>query len=203
MQKQAKATKPTLQSHSDAHLPPREVRVWDPLVRVFHWTLVACFVTAWLTANRFEDLHSTIGYTVAVLLGLRIIWGFVGAPHARFTDFVTSPARVLRYLRDIALGKEARYLGHNPAGGAMVLALIVALGGLIFTGWLMYTDTYYGDDRVAELHGLIAHGVLGLIGLHLIGVLVASLRHRENLPRAMITGTKRPPDTHDSADSPS
>lgn len=190
MPKPAKATDPSQPRRSGAHLPPKEVRVWDPLVRLFHWSVVACFVAAWISAENFENFHTQVGYIVAGLVGLRLIWGLIGSRYARFGDFVASPRRVLGHLRDMLRGREARYLGHNPAGGTMVVALILGLGALCFSGWLMFTDTYYGDDRVSELHGLIADGALVLIVLHLGGVAWASLRHRENLVRAMITGNK-------------
>lgn len=175
------------------------MRVWDPLVRLFHWSLVASFAAAWLSANRFEDFHTQIGYAAGGLILFRLVWGLIGSRHARFRDFVTSPAAVLRYLRDILTGTEARYVGHNPAGGAMVLVMFLALGALIVTGWMMFTDTYYGDDRIAELHGMIAQGVLVLVGLHLAGVWLASRRHKENLVRAMITGKKREAEAEDIA----
>lgn len=198
MPKLAKATEPSHQSHSDAHLSPSEVRVWDPLVRLFHWSLVLSFATAWMTANRYEDLHTYSGYVAGALIAVRLVWGLIGTRYARFVDFVKPPATVLHYLRDIAKGSEARYLGHNPAGGAMVLALLFAVATLVFTGWLMFTDTYYGDDTLAEVHGTIADGVLILIALHLAGVALASFRHHENLVRAMINGKKRGRDGQDA-----
>lgn len=169
-------------------------RVWDPFVRLFHWSLVASFAIAWFSANRVEDLHVWAGYAAAGLIGLRLVWGFVGTRHARFADFVRHPAKVLAYVRDILRGTEARHLGHNPAGGAMVIALMAGVAALGTTGWMMFTDTYYGVDWVAELHGLIADGVLVLVVLHLAGVALASVRHRENLVRAMVTGRKRAAD---------
>src|SRR5690554_467637 len=103
------------------------IRVWDPLIRLFHWTLVLAFFTAYLTEGEPEWLHVTAGYLIAVLLVARLAWGFVGSQHARFTDFVRSPATVLHYLRDEFTGRARRYLGHNPAGGAMILALLFTL----------------------------------------------------------------------------
>ncbi len=167
-------------------------RVWDPVVRLFHWSLVAGFALAWFTPTRSESIHVWAGYAAAGLIGLRLIWGFIGTRHARFASFVKRPATVLAYLRAILRGTEARHLGHNPAGGAMILALMATMLGTAFTGWLMFTDTWYGDDRMVALHSLFAHGVLGLVLLHLAGVGLASLRHHENLPRAMLTGRKRP-----------
>jgi cytochrome b len=173
-------------------------RVWDPLVRFFHWSLVLSFAVAWLSANRIEMLHMWAGYAAGGLVAMRLVWGFVGTRHARFTDFVRHPATVLGYLRDILRGTESRHLGHNPAGGAMVIALLIGVAGMAVTGWMMYTDTYYGVDWVAQLHWLIAHAVLLLIFLHIGGVALASIRHRENLVRAMVTGAKRLTENEDA-----
>ena len=182
----------------DAH-PPKLMRVWDPLVRAFHWSLVAGFAVAWFSANRAEDLHTWTGYAAAGLILLRLVWGFAGTRYARFSSFVRGPRGVLAYLRAILKGDEARYVGHNPAGGAMVLALMAGVLGLGVTGWMQFTDTWYGVDWVSNLHSLLAHGMLGLIAVHLGGVVLASVRHRENLVRAMVTGRKRPPQGHDIA----
>jgi cytochrome b len=175
------------------------VRVWDPVVRVFHWSLVAGFATAWFSANRAEDLHTWVGYGTGGLILLRLVWGVVGTRYARFASFVTGPVGVAAYLLTMLKGSEARYIGHNPAGGAMVLALMAGVMGLVVTGWMQFTDAYYGEDWVTNLHGLIADGLLALILLHLGGVALASLRHHENLVRAMITGRKRAAEGNDIA----
>jgi len=174
-------------------------RVWDPLVRVFHWSLVASFATAWFSWRNAEVLHMWAGYAAGGLVGLRLLWGVVGTPHARFASFVKSPRAILTYLLDIARGTEARHIGHNPAGGAMILALMLTMAATALTGWMQYTPTYYGEDWVTNLHSLLAHAILVLVLLHLAGVGLASLRHRENLVRAMITGRKRLPGPGDVA----
>ncbi len=182
----------------DVHLP-KLMRVWDPLVRLFHWSLVLGFVVAWFSANRAEGLHTWVGYAAAGLILLRLAWGFLGSRYAKFGTFVRGPFGVLTYVFAIAKGNEARYIGHNPAGGAMVLALMAGIAALGVTGWMQFTDTWYGEDWVTNLHSLIAHGMLVLIVIHLGGVALASVRHRENLVRAMITGQKRAPQDHDIA----
>ena len=186
-------------SASDARLPPMRARVWDPVVRLFHWSLVASFVTAWFSANRVETLHIWAGYGAAGLILLRLVWGMLGSRYARFSSFVTGPRRVIAYLAAILTGTEARHIGHNPAGGLMVLALMTGVASLAVTGWMMFTDAYYGEDWVVTLHSALANGLLALIALHLGGVLLASLRHRENLVKAMLTGTKRPASGDDVA----
>lgn len=184
---------------TDARLPPKMARVWDPVVRLFHWSLVAGFATAWFSANRLENLHIWAGYAAGGLIVLRLVWGLIGSRYARFSSFVRGPGATASYLRAILAGTEARYVGHNPAGGVMVLALMAGVLGLGITGWMQFTDAYYGEDWVTNLHSWIAHGVLVLIVLHLCGVGLASLRHRENLVRAMISGQKRSPEGQDIA----
>ncbi|MEK0085094.1 cytochrome b/b6 domain-containing protein [Benzoatithermus flavus] len=166
-----------------------EVRVWDPLVRLFHWSLVAAFFTAFL-AEEGETLHDMAGYVVLGLIGFRLVWGFVGPKHARFADFVPTPQRLVAYLAGLVRGRPERYLGHNPAGGVMILLLLAAVLVTAGSGWLMTTDRFWGVDWVEELHEVAAYATLALIGVHIAGVVVSSLLHRENLVRAMITGRK-------------
>jgi len=193
------------------------VRVWDPVIRIFHWGLVATVAVAWLTAEEWDDLHAISGYVVAALLAVRLIWGLVGSRYARFTQFLCRPSAVIAYLRDMTGRHERRYIGHNPAGAAMILALLLTLAGTVWTGWLLEDpqrlaalpdlpqvvapafadgDEFgaYGEgseEIVEELHEVLANGLLVLIALHVGGVIVASVRHRENLVRAMVTGKKR------------
>ncbi len=182
---------------ADAVAPP--TRVWDLAVRLFHWSLVASFAVAWISAEEWQDLHLWAGYAAAALVAFRLVWGLAGTRYARFRQFVRRPRVVVAYLREFLSGREARYLGHNPAGGAMILALLLALAGLCLTGWLYTTDAYWGVEWVEETHELLANLLLALVGLHVLGVLLASLRHRENLVRAMVTGRKRPAGPDDLA----
>lgn len=168
-----------------------KVTVWDPVVRVFHWVLAGSIVVAWLTSGHPKGLHQWAGYTAGAMIAIRLVWGFFGPRHARFVSFVRDPRTVLRYLADIWRGRERRHLGHNPAGGAMVVVLLSAIAAQVTIGWLQTTDLFWGIEWVEELHGVLAKVIVLLIGLHLAGVLVASIRHRENLPAAMITGLKR------------
>ncbi|WIW43471.1 cytochrome b/b6 domain-containing protein [Bradyrhizobium sp. 62B] len=172
-------------------MPPATIKVWDPFVRVFHWSLAGLFLLAYATGDEIEKVHIAAGYAIAGLLALRIVWGFVGPHHARFSDFVRSPRAVLTYLRDVALLRAPRYLGHNPAGGMMVVALIVTLLGTCTTGYMMTTGSFWGAKWVEEVHETFAHITIGLVVVHVLGVLVASFEHRESLVTAMITGRKR------------
>jgi cytochrome b len=176
------------------------VRVWDIFVRMFHWALLASFVIAWLTSHSSEMIHYLAGYVAGALVALRLIWGIFGTHYARFRQFTRTPQTVIGYLRDIVTGHEARYVGHNPAGGAMVLALMAAIAATAFTGWLSTTDAFWGVEWVTKVHDWIAHGLLLLVLIHLGGVILASLRHRENLVLSMLTGRKREAEPGDIAD---
>lgn len=172
-------------SRDTADTVPR-VRVWDPFVRLFHWTLALCVLVAFLTEDELEGLHTFAGYIVLGLIAARLVWGVIGPRYARWWDFVRGPRAVLAYLGDMARGNPARYLGHNPAGGAMAVALVAGLLGATLTG----VATLSNED-LEDLHEAFAYGTLLLIPLHLLGVALASLHHRENLVRAMIDGYKR------------
>jgi cytochrome b len=197
------------------------IRVWDPLVRLFHWSLVVAFTVAWLTGEESESLHEWAGYVVAALIAIRVVWGFVGSHYARFTQFVRGPGTVVGYLKDTLTGRAPRYIGHNPIGALMVLAILVTISGTAYTGWLMADGTRLGmlpdfpriiapaiaddDDEeeeekgmnegseefLEEIHETLANLMLLLIAAHIAGVVFTSVRHRENLARAMITGNKR------------
>jgi cytochrome b len=169
---------------------PVTVKVWDGFVRIFHWSLVAAFLLADLTGDEIERIHVIAGYVIASLLAARLVWGFLGPEHARFRSFVCRPRVALAYLRDITLLRARRHLGHNPAGGAMILALLATLAATCITGIMMTTDAYWGTRWVEEVHETLANATVGLIALHVLGVLVASFAHRENLVRAMVTGYK-------------
>jgi cytochrome b len=196
------------------------VRVWDPLIRIGHWVLVVAFATAYLTEGDPEWLHSFAGYAIAVTVALRILWGLVGPRRARFSDFVTGPGRVFAYLRDLLTGRAERHVGHSPAGGAMTVALLLALAVTALSGmatlaveegqgplagivtsaslpaWAEEDDEYgeHGEgsgEAFEEIHEFAANATLLLILLHLAGVAWASRAHGENLVRAMIDGRKR------------
>lgn len=171
--------------------PAATVVVWDPLVRIFHWALAFSFLAAYALGDDGGSVHQILGYAVLGLVAFRLPWGFVGGRHARFAGFVPGPARLVRYLKDVLAGREARYLGHNPAGGAMIVLLLVAITVTGVSGWLMVTDAFWGSEWLEEVHEALAGGTLALVGLHVAGVIFSSLRHRENLVRAMITGRKR------------
>jgi cytochrome b len=167
------------------------IRVWDAPTRAFHWLLAGSFAGAWLLSEteRYRNLHVGFGYAVAVLVGLRVLWGFVGTRHARFTDFVAGPRAAIGYVLDLLRGRAPRHAGHNPAGGLAILAILLLAVATAASGWL--TSNEIGGEAAEELHEVFASAWLGMVVLHLVGVLVGSFAHRENLPRTMITGWKR------------
>ena len=167
------------------------IRVWDPLVRLFHWSLVGGFTVAYVTADEWDKAHERFGYIVAGLIAFRLFWGLVGSRHARFSDFLYRPSTIVAFVKDSLAMKGRRYVGHNPAGGAMVIALLLAIAGISATGYMMTTDMFWGAEWVENVHELLVNGTLLLIVLHVGGVILASVEHKENLVRSMITGLKR------------
>ena len=166
-----------------------EVRVWDPFVRLFHWGTVTLVAVCFLSSD-MKWLHEPVGYAVLALVVLRVLWGLVGSRHARFTSFVTGPRTVLRYLRGLWRGTPEHYVGHNPAGGIMVVLLLGLLLVVGVSGWMTETDRWFGVPWVDHLHHRSAHLLLLLAGVHVAGVVVSSWLHQENLLRAMLTGRK-------------
>jgi cytochrome b len=185
----------------DAPLVP----VWDPFVRLFHWSLALGFAVSYLTEDDLLNLHVWAGYLVLVLVGLRFVWGFVGTRYARWSDFLKAPGDVLAYLRDAVRLRAARHLGHNPAGGAMIVALLLSLAATALTGLALYGAQELSGPlamvmsklsggwahALEDAHEVLANLTLLLVGLHLAGVVLSSLQHGENLVRSMVTGYKR------------
>ncbi|WP_026481164.1 cytochrome b/b6 domain-containing protein [Ahrensia sp. 13_GOM-1096m] len=167
------------------------VKVWDPFVRLFHWSLVGLFVFAYFTGDEWDNAHEWAGYAIAALVAVRVLWGIVGPRHARFSDFVYSPSTIITFLRDSVAMRAKRYIGHNPAGGAMVIGLIIAITAISATGYMMTMDSFWGEEWVEEAHEISVNGTLVLIIGHILGVALASIEHKENLVKSMITGLKR------------
>ncbi len=170
---------------------PASIKVWDPFVRVFHWSLVALFAIAWFSADEWDRAHEVSGYAIAGLIAMRLVWGLIGTQHARFSDFVYRPSTVIAYLNDSVFLRAKRHIGHNPAGGAMVVALLASLAVAVGTGIISVSDRFWGVEWVEEVHEVASYLTLGLVVAHVLGVVLASLQHRENLVRSMITGWKR------------
>ncbi|MCF6191502.1 MAG: cytochrome b/b6 domain-containing protein [Cocleimonas sp.] len=183
----------------------QQTKIWDIFIRIFHWSLLATFAITYLTEDDFPTIHVYAGYTMMALITMRLIWGFIGSPYARFNSFIVKPYAVIEYIKDVVKFRAKRYLGHNPAGGVMVIALLISLSMTLFFGLLTYGAAEFsgplagltGDISSSmahlfkEVHEFFANFTLLLVALHVFGVLVASLQHKENLVSSMITGYKR------------
>jgi cytochrome b len=181
---------------------PRRVRVWDPIVRIFHWTVVGGVIANLTFLRHAETPHIYVGYAVIAALIVRLCWGFVARGHARFTSFVPGPRRLAGYFTAMLGKREPRYVGHNPAGAAMIVLLLVLLATVGTTGWMMSLDAFWGVAWVETLHEITANVLIVAVALHVIGAIVESIRHRENLPLAMITGYKRSAEGTDIDNAP-
>ncbi len=188
----------------------KEVKVWDILIRIFHWTLVIAFFTAYLTEDDLPTIHIFAGYMITGLLVFRIIWGFIGTKYARFSNFVYSFAAIKDYLKSLLTTHPKHYLGHNPAGGLMIILLLVSLTFTVSSGIVMDLESEPGDtiqqqyvsehdddeyesathEVMEEVHEFFANLTLLLVFIHIAGVIVSSKLHKENLVRAMIIGKK-------------
>lgn len=181
------------------------VKVWDPLIRFFHWGLVAAFALAFITQEDYLRPHIWAGYFITFALLFRLLWGFIGTQHARFSDFVTSPVEAVRYAKDALLLRAKRYIGHNPAGGLMIIVLLVSLLITTVSGIAVYgagdnagpmAAAFAGngeawEDLLEEVHEFFANFTLFLVVIHLAGVVLESVLHKENLVSAMFSGSKR------------
>ena len=176
------------------------VKVWDLPTRLFHWLLVLAFFTAYFTEDDWLRVHVWTGYLVLALLGFRLLWGIVGNEYARFSQFMCSPKRSIEYVKELKAGVAKRYLGHNPAGALMIVLLLLCLLGTVVSGLAAHGSEGHGllkfiDQRyehlLEKIHELFANLTLVLVGVHILGVIVESVIHRENLVRAMFHGNKR------------
>lgn len=184
---------------------PVRTRVWDSIVRGFHWLLVAAIAlaaaTGYLAGVSWIDIHVWAGTAAATLIAGRVVWGFFGTTHARFSDFIVSPRKTLAHLRALLAGRNERHRGHNPLGAAMIVALlaavaaiaitgVLAFGGVLKAGPLAFATTFAAGWQARQIHEALALILLGLVGLHIAGAIFESRRTRENLVRAMVDGRK-------------
>lgn len=170
---------------------PASLYVWDPVVRLFHWSLVACVLLNQFVLEAGETPHRWVGYTAAALVGLRLLWGVIGSRHARFADWWPTPSRLRTHVRGLLAGQPDDHPGHNPLGALMMLALMALVLALGVTGWLQGTDAFFGEEWLQELHEGLANTLLMTAGVHAAAALVMGRLQRVTLVRAMITGVKR------------
>lgn len=164
--------------------------VWDLFVRVFHWTLVVCVLLNSFVLDDGETIHQWAGYLAAALVLARVVWGFIGSRHARFTDFFPTPGRIVRHVRGLWSGHAEFHWGHNPLGALMMLALMGLVLALGVTGWMQGLDAYWGEEWLQELHEVIGEALIILAGLHAVAALLMGRIERARLLKAMVTGVK-------------
>ena len=166
------------------------ILVWDAPVRVFHWLMVLSFIGAFVTAEseRWRLAHVTLGYTMAGLVVFRLLWGLIGTRYARFASFVRGPRAVAAYIGSILRGQPEHHAGHNPAGAVAIVALLALTCITAAAGWATYYEI--GGGWIEDLHEGAANAMLAIVVVHVLGVLVSSWLHRENLLMGMVTGRK-------------
>ena len=167
------------------------VPVWDRALRAWHWALAFFVLLAWFTPTLYDTLHRIAGYTVIALLVFRLAWGFFGSRYSRFKRLMPRLRSAPSYLWGLRHGKTGRYLGLNPAGAAMLVALLLALTVSAVTGAMAVTVTFFGVWWIEDTHTYASDAVIILVIVHVLGTILMSILQRENLPRAMITGRKR------------
>jgi cytochrome b len=169
----------------------KRILVWDIPTRIFHWSLALSFLGAFLTAEteRYRDLHIALGYIMLGSIVFRLVWGFVGTHYARLSSFLFKPAEIVAYLRSLLARQPQHFLGHNPAGSVAIF-LLLGLGLLAAISGVMLYYEVGGEEAFEELHEGAANFMLLIVAIHIAGVVVSSVLHRENLVRSMITGYK-------------
>jgi cytochrome b len=169
-------------------------KIWDPFVRLFHWSVAIGFLANALITEDDSKLHEWIGYAVLALVGLRILWGLVGSKNARFAHFWPTRQSVTGQLSDLATRRRKAHLGHTPLGALMIFNLLLSLLAIGLTGWMMTTNTFWGVAWVEEAHEALVTWAEVSVVLHVAAVIWESWRTGVNLPKAMVTGIKRVPD---------
>lgn len=167
------------------------ILVWDIPTRIFHWLLVICFTGAWLTSEseRLQMIHYAFGYSAVALVLFRLVWGLIGTKYARFTQFIKGPKQILSHFKDTLSGNRHAIVGHNPAGGLVMVALMLIILLIGLTGYLSVKE--FLGDFMSEAHEAIASLALALVIIHVAAAVIMSLVQKENLVRAMINGKKQ------------
>ncbi len=167
-------------------------KLWDPLVRLFHWSLVFIFFANYFFNEEGDDWHQWLGYAAVAWLVIRFFWGFFGRGAARWADFFPTPARLAVHIRALVRGQPYHRMGHSPLGGLVMIIMMLCILGLGITGYMMQEiDYFWGEDWVENLHGWMADILLALVVVHVLASLFESYRLKENLPLSMVTGRRR------------
>lgn len=175
----------------DTKTESQRILVWDWPTRLFHWSLVVSFAGAWLTAEseRLALWHLTFGFTLLGLIAFRLVWGVTGTRYALFRNFVTGPSAVVRYLRSLLSPRPEHHVGHNPAGAVAIVLLLLLGVATALSGWAQWAE--WGGESLEDVHEALATAMLVIVGVHVLGVIVSTVLHRENLVGAMVSGFKR------------
>lgn len=183
------SVQPEAQGQRPPAKPEKRV-VWDRFVRGFHWALVSCMALNLWVLEEGESWHTWVGYAAVGLVLARLVWGFVGSRHARFSDFFPTPARLKLHVQALRAGRPDRHWGHNPLGAVMMLALVALVLALGLTGWMQSLDAFWGEGWLMDLHEQLAETLMVLAGLHAAAALLLGRLERTRLVKAMVTGVK-------------
>lgn len=171
----------------------QKYKVWDPLVRIFHWSLVVLFAANALVIDGESDVHEIVGFIILGLIVFRLVWGIIGPKYAKFRSFPPDPVAALGQASEMVSSRKTVHLGHSPLGALMIYNLIATILAIAVTGWMMTTVTYWGVDWVEELHKTLVNWAEISIVVHIAAVLLESRRTGVNLPGSMVTGYKTAP----------
>jgi|SRR5690606_5878730 len=167
-------------------------KLWDPLIRIFHWSIAAIFVANYFFNEAGDDWHQWLGYIAVGWLVLRFFWGFFGKGAARWSDFFPTRVRLTLHIASLVKGQHYHRLGHSPLGGLVMIFMMLCILSLGITGFMMQEiDYFWGEDWVENLHTWIADALMALVIIHLAAALFESYRLKENLPLSMITGKRK------------
>ncbi|AOE87598.1 cytochrome b/b6 domain-containing protein [Pseudomonas sp. TCU-HL1] len=168
------------------------VRLWDPVIRIGHWSLVAAFIGDYFLNEAGDGWHRWLGYYAVAVVLVRVAWGFVGPRSARWADFWPRPARLVTHAKALLSGGYLHHMGHSPLGGLVMILMLLLMVGLGVTGFLMEeVDYFWGEDLPRDIHVFLADSLFWLACLHVAAALVESVRMRENLPWSMVTGRRK------------
>lgn len=173
-------------------MSPQTEKLWDPLVRLFHWSIAGIVVANYFINEEGEDWHQWLGYVAVGWLVVRFFWGFFGTGAARWSDFFPTRANLTAQIGALVRGEHYHRMGHSPLGGLVMILMMLCILSLGITGFMMQEiDYFWGEDWVENVHSWIANSLIALVAVHLFAAVFESYRLKENLPLSMITGKRR------------
>lgn len=168
----------------------REYRIWDPVIRLFHWLVASLFLLNYFVFEAGEDNHNMAGYIIAGAIAVRAVWGFIGTTHARFSQFFPTPARLARFIKNPSSRHQPQD-GHNVLGSVMVIFMLLLLVTVCVSGYLQTTDAFWGEEWPQVLHEWAANLMLAAVGVHVVAVVVIQKMTQIPLIKPMITGIRK------------